>query len=308
MNKIKYTYKIINNMVHSPLCINHKLSAIGRFINWQFYYRFIKNERTYNFVDNQQLISIKNRASSTGNYYCGLAEYEEMAFVRHFMKKSNGIFLDIGANIGSYTVLALGASLTNYAISIEPSAETVSLMQENILINQMNRRCEIHNVGAGAATGSANFINNKDTVNRVLTNAENEENQEDCVITIPIRTVDEIVKSRDVQVMKIDVEGLEYDVLIGAKNTLASPSLHAIIVELIGCDEKYGHSSQEATDLITCNGFSQYSYNPKERQLIPYNKNHKNGNNGIFIRDCDIEFVTLCLKESPSFRVLKQNI
>jgi len=308
MNKVKYLYNIINTMIHSPLCKNHKLASIGRFMNWQFYYRFIKNERVYTYVDDQKLISTKNRASSTGNYYCGLAEYEEMAFLRHFMQKSNGIFLDIGANIGSYTVLALGASSDNYAISIEPSAETVSLMQNNISINHMEQRCEIHNVGAGAAAGSANFINNQDTVNRVLTNAECIKSQEDSVITIPIMTVDEIIQSRDVQVMKIDVEGLEYDVLVGAKNTLASPSLHAIIVELIGCDEKYGHSSQEATDLITSNGFTQYSYNPKTRQLTAYNKNNKTGNNGLFIRNCDKDFVTSCLKEAHTFSVLNQNI
>ena len=308
MNKLKYNYNIINNMIHSPLCTNHKIAAICRFMNWQFYYRFIKNKRIYTFVDNQQLIATKNRASSTGNYYCGLAEYEEMAFIRHFMQQSNGIFLDIGANIGSYTVLALGSSKDNYAISIEPSAETVSLMRNNISINDMEQRCEIHNVGAGAAAGSASFINNKDTVNRVLTDNESLENQEDCVITIPIMTVDEIIQNRDVQVMKIDVEGLEYDVLVGAKDTLASPSLHAIIVELIGCDEKYGHSSDEAIGLIMSNGFSQYTYNPNTRQLIAYNENHNNSNNGIFIRTCDLEFVTACLKDAHSFRVLKQNI
>ena len=39
------------------------------------------------------------------NYYLGLAEYEEMAFLIHALKKDD-VFVDCGANLGLYTILA----------------------------------------------------------------------------------------------------------------------------------------------------------------------------------------------------------
>ena len=42
---------------------------------------------------------------ATQNIYCGLQEFEEMAFLLHFLRKDD-LPLDIGANIGSYTILA----------------------------------------------------------------------------------------------------------------------------------------------------------------------------------------------------------
>jgi hypothetical protein len=41
----------------------------------------------------------------SGNIYAGLHEFGDMAFVLHFLRAGD-LFADVGANIGSYTVLA----------------------------------------------------------------------------------------------------------------------------------------------------------------------------------------------------------
>ena len=41
----------------------------------------------------------------TGNIYCGLAEFADMAFVLHVLRAGD-LFVDIGANAGAYTLLA----------------------------------------------------------------------------------------------------------------------------------------------------------------------------------------------------------
>jgi hypothetical protein len=41
--------------------------------------------------------------------YPGVCEFEEMAFVLHYARPTD-LFVDVGANIGAYTVLAAGAS------------------------------------------------------------------------------------------------------------------------------------------------------------------------------------------------------
>jgi hypothetical protein len=42
---------------------------------------------------------------ATGNLYVGLHEFEEMAFLLHFLRPGD-LFADVGANVGSYTILA----------------------------------------------------------------------------------------------------------------------------------------------------------------------------------------------------------
>ena len=41
----------------------------------------------------------------TGNLYAGLHEFADMAFVMHALRPTD-LFVDIGANAGSYTILA----------------------------------------------------------------------------------------------------------------------------------------------------------------------------------------------------------
>jgi hypothetical protein len=41
----------------------------------------------------------------TGNLYAGLHEFSEMGFLLHLLRQ-NDLFVDVGANLGSYTVLA----------------------------------------------------------------------------------------------------------------------------------------------------------------------------------------------------------
>lgn len=44
---------------------------------------------------------------ATGNVYVGLHEFESMGFVLHVLRSSSA-FIDVGANVGAYTVLAAG--------------------------------------------------------------------------------------------------------------------------------------------------------------------------------------------------------
>ena len=55
---------------------------------------------------------------ATGNIYTGLHEFEDMMFLLHLLRPGD-IFVDAGANIGSYTVLA-SAVVGAKSISFEP--------------------------------------------------------------------------------------------------------------------------------------------------------------------------------------------
>ena len=57
---------------------------------------------------------------ATGNVYCGLHEFEDMALVLHALRPRD-LFVDVGANVGSYTVL--GGQPARVALASNPSLE-----------------------------------------------------------------------------------------------------------------------------------------------------------------------------------------
>jgi hypothetical protein len=59
------------------------------------------------FVGDTRLLVARGMRGATGNVYVGLHEFEEMAFALHALRPSSR-FIDVGANVGSYTVLAAG--------------------------------------------------------------------------------------------------------------------------------------------------------------------------------------------------------
>src|SRR5947199_8758444 len=101
--------KILNVIIKHPLNKNHKVKALWVFFKWQIGVKFLPYPVLYPFIDNIRFLAWKGLTSATGNIYCGLYEYNDMLFLLHFLKEGD-LFFDIGANIGTYSLLASGVS------------------------------------------------------------------------------------------------------------------------------------------------------------------------------------------------------
>jgi hypothetical protein len=51
--------------------------------------------------------SVTGMTGATQNIYVGLQEFVDIMLTLHFLRKGD-LFLDMGANVGSYTILASG--------------------------------------------------------------------------------------------------------------------------------------------------------------------------------------------------------
>jgi hypothetical protein len=67
-----------------------------------------------------------------------LVEFEEMSFVMHFLRPDD-LFVDVGANIGAFTVLA-GAVAGSRTISFEPGPLAFGFLVKNIRLNNLARQ------------------------------------------------------------------------------------------------------------------------------------------------------------------------
>ncbi len=107
---------------------------------------------------------------ATGNIYCGLHEFESMALALHLLRPNN-LFLDVGANIGSYSILA--ASIGAKCIAFEPVPTTYEHLLENINLNGFRNFIDARNVAIGDKKGRLRMTTGFDTTNRVIQDSEN---------------------------------------------------------------------------------------------------------------------------------------
>jgi len=282
MKPIKQIRDILVYINNHPLAGRHKLRAFYKFISWQIHSRITTDPITVPFTEKTYLLVKKGMAGATGNIYTGLHEFEDMAFLLHFLNTED-LFLDIGANIGSYTILASGHKAAA-SIAFEPVPSTFHSLEKNIRLNSLEHKVKAMNVGVGAKHERRKFTTNMDSANHVSIQTEGVDN-ENTVDTTMV-TVDEIVAKEICPLMiKIDVEGFESEVLKGMTNTLGDNGLKAVLIELNGCGERYGYKENDIHELFIKNGFKPYSYEPFERKinlLETYGKF-----NTLYLRDVD---------------------
>jgi FkbM family methyltransferase len=281
-----------------PLNRNQKIKAISRFVKWQINTRLNPYPVIYPFTEKSKLIIQKGMTGATQNLYCGLHEYHDMMFLLHFLRKEDS-FADIGANVGSYTVLASG-HIGAETFAFEPVPSTFLHLGNNIAINHIEKKVTSFNVALGSKEGIIEFTSSFDTTNHVANKNDTD------TISVSVETLDHILENRKIpSLLKIDVEGFETEVLMGGGKILKQSELKAIIIELNGSGKRYGYDEQHIHETLLDLGFKPYLYNPKERLLTGIDK-FGTGGNTIYIRD--IHFVQNRVKSAPKIKILDHNI
>ena len=129
----------------------------------------------------------------------------------------NKIFLDIGSHIGFYTIL-LGENFTK-TYAFEPSELQYQYLQDNALLNK--------HINISISKSAVGSVNSKKTLYVMGNSGGTNTLRDDIAIQgnpmksyeVDLITLDS-QKIDNVGLIKIDVEGYELDVLIGAKNTI----------------------------------------------------------------------------------------
>lgn len=134
-------------------------------------------------------------------------------FTKRFLKKDMVIF-DIGGNIGNHTMYWAMHSEAKCIWTFEPNPHTFEILSKNIEINHLTDRVKLLNCGCGEKSGSfkMEITSSNSGANKILENSEGE-----CRVVTLDSLEAEVSK---VDFIKIDVEGMEYSVIMGAKHIL----------------------------------------------------------------------------------------
>ncbi|HSY21708.1 MAG TPA: FkbM family methyltransferase [Polyangiaceae bacterium] len=284
-----------------PLAAKDRPGAITRWLRWQLGSRILGSSAVVSFVDDTVLLVDPGMAGATGNIYVGLHEFADMAFVLHFLREGDR-FLDVGANVGTYTILASGVCGAE-SLAVEPIPRAFERLCANVRLNDIASRVRLHNVGLAAKPGRLSFTSSLDTANHVV---RGEPANGGASIEVPVVTLDELVSDRCPILVKVDAEGFEEEVVSGGSATLANATLQALLFELNEpAAARYGFSNADLTRRFESFGFRRYTYEPFARRLAPEPAGAFEGN-GLFLRNADA--VQRRLADARPFRVNGRSI
>ena len=188
---------------------------------------------------------------ATGNLYCGLHEFGDMGFLLHFLRPED-LFIDVGANVGSFSVLAAGV-VGAKCLALEAVPSTFADLTRNIRVNRLEELVRPVCVAAGPGSGRIRF-----SVDRGPQNGPVGESYSGASTEVPMMSLDDILEVNSPTLLKVDAEGSDGQVLEGASQTLRSPSLKAVLVE---------EDSAAITSMMIEAGFVRASYAPLTRRL-----------------------------------------
>jgi len=170
------------------------------------------------------------------------AEAYEYLLQLYFEGIESGIFVDIGANIGKYTIkVARRLKKRGQVIAIEPDPETFAVLKSNIILNNLENV-----VALNVACWKDNEDLLLDVSSPLGSGCYSVKGTPSCSIRVRGRKIDDLLRELNIDevvFMKIDVEGAEVEVLEGARGTISRNKSMVTIVEVRNSDNLAAISS-----------------------------------------------------------------
>lgn len=183
------------------------------------------------------------------------AKNHDIDFLSKYLKRGD-VFIDIGANIGQLSLQALQiVKDKGKVISIEPHPKVFSYLRGNVEINNNLDVIKLFNCAVGSEDAKILFTDKvSDDQNRI--------NLDDKIgLTVDVKTLDSLLDERlIVDILKIDVEGFEYFVLMGSEQVLKRTKY----VYYEAWEEHFSKFNYNTSDILTFlekRDFSNYQIN-----------------------------------------------
>lgn len=191
---------------------------------------------------------------------------------------SNGdLVMDIGANIGYFTlIMAKGIKENGKVFSFEPEPKNFELLKKNVEINNYSNVI-LEKKAIGNKTGIAKLYL-ADRKNNIFHSGMHRIFRSDLVsqisnpVSINIIKLDDYLQDlkfiKKIRLIKIDVEGAEFDVLKGMSKILDENKGIKIVMEFSSENlEDYGSNPSDVMDFLINKGFKLSIINEVEKRM-----------------------------------------
>ncbi len=160
---------------------------------------------------------------SDTSYLVGTYEEDAIEKFQTYLKPGGALY-DIGANAGYFSLV--GAKLLaegGKVYAFEPMPDNLALLHKHLKINQLSN-VEVLPLAVNDKGGTLTFTYSDNLSANTYVADSPMFNRQERTLQVESTSLDQFMESQSdltpPTLIKIDVEGAEYDVLVGAKNTL----------------------------------------------------------------------------------------
>jgi FkbM family methyltransferase len=220
---------------------------------------------TLDYPKAKLVMEAENQVEQTYRLHACAKEPWTVAFVESI--PAGGIFWDIGANTGPYSLIAASRNLT--VVAVEPACNNYAALCRNLALNNYLNRAIVLCCALGDRTGF-DWLHYRDlrqgAASHVIGGVRTQFFHKQL---IPLWTWDELWPRLPLppdrpHYAKIDVDGGEVGLLKGASQTLQRPALAGILIEMQDAQEP------EITKLLAAAGWKLAErFNERNGQPIP---------------------------------------
>lgn len=194
-------------------------------------------------------------------------EYTHQPWLKAATNKN--IFIDVGANIGFYSILAVTKYGFERAHVFEPNPDTYNRLKKNIKLNGLEDKITVHTTALSDTKANAQL-----TAKAVHTGGSTLVKKANALVgaslvEVPTDTFDHLcheqnISANDIGFIKIDVEGYEYEVLQGMKEILPKLTVGTcLFIEI----HPHARFAKETKELIENNNFTLLKSSPQKNFL-----------------------------------------
>lgn len=231
----------ISSIIRNPHI--NRWKAVARHLQWQ--YRKVVNGFPCELTISRSKVLATHKSCGVSALINsqGLYNYDNMNLLQLLLKDGGGFF-DIGANIGSYTLIASEQEKAE-VLSFEPHPITFQLLQENIRRNH-RKNVRPFNVALGSKNTTVEMTDVPGSAMNHLCPDKTAQS-----VSVKCLRVDSVCCEINTAptVVKIDIEGFEYDALVGFGERLRS--IDVFFIEMNGLSNERAAGEVEIHRLLT---------------------------------------------------------
>jgi FkbM family methyltransferase len=204
-------------------------------------------------------------------YINGIHEYETHNFLLSRLP-ANGIFLDLGANIGAITIPLSKRRPDVKIIGVEAAPWIFRYLKENIEKNGLGKNVSLYNYALFDEDKKLMpFYSPRDkfgtgSLSAVFT---------DVAVEVESIRLDTLLKNAGidkVDLIKIDIEGYEYYAFKGAETLLSAPDAPDIFFEFIDWTENLANGIEKGSAQAILKKWGYHLYKIEENKMVPLNE------------------------------------
>jgi FkbM family methyltransferase len=200
-------------------------------------------------------------SSSVGRSIWFRGSYEpEVENLMRLLLKPGDVFVDVGSNVGYFSVIGAQIVARQGEIhAFEPDRKICGYLNESVAANSLNNLF-VNETALWRQPGTLSFAAQRDSGFSHL-DPKDIQRGSMAPVLVQAQTLDRYIESsvkRPVKLLKIDVEGAEYDVLLGMIETLQSQSPFLIVETVDWSLARFGRTVEQLFSLLCEQNYKAY--------------------------------------------------